>query len=210
MEKDIKQLVTQHEMRFKDLRREIDTINCRLNEFFRQIENICQKPDVPAEFRVFRSYVESHLACLTNLNKTHSSISIDLSAAKDSITKEVKALKDEAILAEIQLGSLLRSMEGHKEEMSCNHKKQEDFMSRTFSSYREEIKKMVGSEVGKFSASPASILATNEGISKKLDEALSGLTNTIETSRNQSSFIAVLERKISALEDRLKRAGVGD
>jgi chromosome segregation ATPase len=183
-----------------ELRKEITFINIKINDFARQLDGLREKPDVPAEFTLFRQEIYKRILQLESAYAGHSS---DLAKSKEhrlTLQKLYQELLDFIGNAQSRITELSQSTsENHKGLKDLTEKAVYTYI-KIFVTHKESMQKQMDDFKSSLQASPASILSTNEEIAKKVDDALKGLHNAMLTHHQVYDLIGHLETRIKKLE----------
>lgn len=200
--KDVNAKISEHRIFLESLKRDIDSINTKVNEFFRRLEGFCQKSDMPSEFINFRAVTEGRLNGLTSqicsglgtiksqrerLDTVEGLVS-SLQRSVESAHEIVLSFREGSMGAEKHLANEIRLLKQNVDDRILAH--------------RDNVKQEIGRFKAEVGASPASILDTNQEIAKKVDDALSGVKNAIQQVRGAFDSIRLLEARIKKLEDK--------
>jgi hypothetical protein len=194
-----------YDLAIETIRRSIDDIHVRLNQFNVEHEELRKKPDVPSEFEAFKDFVSNKI--------------LDLNMSKDASLHSMKGFQEKLskVFLEIEkicsgrkedkdkLAILTESLDVRKQGDSLRIKDQELAFSKGLSGVREEIKKAIEALKAEILVSPASILETNQAIIKKTEEAKMDAANAMLKLANFDTQLMFFQRKLENLEIRIKK-----
>lgn len=188
-----------------NFKNEIESINHNINVFKRQLEDLCKKPDVPEDFKSYKSITENNFKDLYNKIE---GLTSSLNPAKTSIAqmKSQIGFHDEDFSEQMKLIEKLSvRIEQINNDLSQKLKTFITSLSNRLNEHEAKQKTETESLRSQLETLPKSILESNETILLKLQTATLDAENAMSKVNNNELHIRVLERKLENLFIQFKK-----
>lgn len=200
MAKDLKETVVKHELLFDEFKKAVNGINAKLNDFFRQLEALYLKGDVPSEFINFRGATEGRIHQLESLVESGNSALKAHKSRIEDLEMELNILSGLHEHTHSDLEDLWQWTKKQFAQHGDHFGRLRTDSDARMESHKATMQRQMEEFKGSLFASPASIVSSNKEVAKSLDEALKGLNNAMQRIQNAFDVMGTLESRIKKLE----------
>ena len=198
-------ILRRYDVLMEEIRRSIDDINRRLNSISKEHQDLSKKPDIPSEYQEFKYLVNSKIQAISD---SLDSFSIKVKDVRTQLSHEISRNETDRIEKEddrMQMKEILDSIESQKREFTQKINALGDSISQASSSVKDHANRSVEKLKQEISASPSSILETNNSILRKIEECKMDCTNAMLRLANFETQFSLFHRKLENLDIRIKK-----
>lgn len=194
-----------YDLLIEQIKRSIDDVNTRLNSFSIQHEELRHKPDIPAEYREFKSFLIEKMKIITESVESFSNQLKDVNSKlmKESSHNENEKIEIDTIKNSIK--EIVDSIELKNKELNQKINGLGDSISQVHLSAKEHSNKIIDKLKQEISVTPSSILETNNQILRKIEECKMDCSNAMLKLANFETQFTIFQRKLENLDIRIKK-----
>lgn len=187
-------------------RKEMESVNTHINFFKTQIDQLYQKPDVPAEFREFKCKMDTFIQESSQRNDSSKTLVDGIRRTLETIKHAVSHHENEIRMLRDSMPIMAKQIAESKDELSQKIVSISTAFTNRFDIHTEHQKKQLETFSAQAMKAPNSVIDSNSKLVQKMEISCIDAANALLKASNIELSVKLLERKLENLTLQVKKA----